>query len=78
MSEFKKNLSFAWKYLKKEKGKIILSIVCNLMGILISIVIPVLSAKIIIHLTTNKLYQLLFLSILLLILELFNNIRLIL
>lgn len=76
MSEFKKNLSFAWKYLKKEKGKIALSIVCNLIGILINIVIPILSAKIIIHLTTNKFHQLLFLSISLLILELFNNIRL--
>lgn len=74
MSEFKKNLSFAWKYLKKEKNKIILSIVCNLIGIFISIVLPIVSAKVIVYLTTNKLQQLLFLSILLLILELLNNI----
>lgn len=76
MSEFKKNLSFAWKYLKKEKNKIILSVVCNLIGIFISIILPIVSAKVIVYLTTNKLQQLLLLSILLLILELLNNVRL--
>lgn len=76
MSEFKRNLFFAWKYLKGEKRKIILSIVCNLVGVFISIVLPIVSARVIVYLTTNKLQQLLLLSILLLVLELLNNIRL--
>lgn len=51
MKETIKNLKFGWKYAKYEKTKIIKFILCNVVGVIISVIIPILSSHIIISLT---------------------------
>ena len=53
MKEFFKNIKFVWKYAKSEKWKLIKYILCNIIAIAISIIVPILSAKIIVSLTNN-------------------------
>lgn len=51
------NLKFAWQYAKNQKWKLIKYIVTNIVSIIVSVVVPILSAKIIIALTDNNFYQ---------------------
>ena len=74
MKEFKTNIKFAWKYAKSEKKKIILYILCNIISIIISVIIPILSAEIIVKLTDNQFYQVLVISLIILLVELCVNI----
>lgn len=73
MREFKNNLKFAWKYAKSEKKKLIYYVICNIISIIISVIIPVLSAKTIVALTDNQFYQVLIISIVILLVELCIN-----
>lgn len=73
MKELIYNLKFAWRYAKNQKKLIILYILCNLFQIIISVFLPVLSAKIIVSLTDNQLIQVLNIALILLITELFRN-----
>ena len=73
MKELIYNLKFAWRYAKNQKKLIILYILCNLFQIIISVFLPVLSAKIIVSLTDNQLIQVLNIALVLLIVELFRN-----
>lgn len=73
MKEFWKNLKFSWKYAKKQKKRLIGYILCNLIAILISIFLPILSARIIVDLTSNEFKQVLYISIIILIVELSRN-----
>ena len=69
MKEFFKNIKFVWKYAKSEKWKLIKYILCNIIAIAISIIVPILSAKIIVSLTNNLFSQLLFLAVILCLVE---------
>lgn len=73
MKELIYNLKFAWRYAKNQKKLIILYILCNLFQIIISVFLPVLSAKIIVCLTDNQLIQVLNIALILLLTELFRN-----
>ena len=73
MKELIYNLKFAWRYAKNQKKLIILYILCNLFQIIISVFLPVLSAKIIVSLTDNQLIQVLNIALILLLTELFRN-----
>lgn len=73
MKEFFKNLKFVWKYAKDEKWKLIKYIFCNLVVVIISIVVPIFSAKIIIYLTDSMFYQLLTMTVVLCVLEVLRN-----
>lgn len=73
MKELIYNLKFAWMYAKNQKKLIILYILCNLFQIIISVFLPVLSAKIIVSLTDNQLIQVLNIALILLVTELFRN-----
>ena len=73
MKELIYNLKFAWRYAKNQKKLIILYILCNLFQIIISVFLPVLSAKIIVSLTDNQLIQVLNIALILLVTELFRN-----
>lgn len=75
MSEFKKNLFNLWKYLKQQKKHIILSVICDIFRIFLSVVVPILSARVIVYLTNNEFEQLIMISIVILILELLRNIQ---
>lgn len=73
MKETIKNLKFAWFYAKNEKWKIIKYIIANLIEVIISIIIPIISAKMIIMLTNNNLYQLVLMAVVIFIIENIRN-----
>lgn len=74
MKEFINNLRFAWRYAKHQKKRIILYMFCNILVIIISVVAPIISAKIIVELTDNKLLQVLNMSLILLFIEWCRNV----
>ena len=73
MKELIYNLKFAWRYAKKQKKLLFIYVLCNLFQIIISVFLPVLSAKIIVSLTDNQLIQVLNIALVLLFIELFRN-----
>lgn len=73
IKEVSSNLKFAWKYAKKDKMKIIDFMICNIFQIIISIVVPIISARIIVSLTANKLFQVLVMAIVLFFVENMRN-----
>lgn len=74
MKETIKNLKFTWKYAKYEKSRIIKFILCNIVGIIISVIIPILSSYIIISLTQNNFYQIILIALVIFIVENFRSI----
>ncbi len=73
MKELKKNLKFSWKYIEGNKKSVYIYLICNLIGVAISIIVPILSAKIIINLTDNALYQLMSIAVVIFLVEMFRN-----
>lgn len=69
MIELFKNLKFAWKYAKGEKKYLIIFIIANIISICLSIIYPILSAKIIISLTSNNFIQIILIALVILIVE---------
>jgi len=74
MKEFIKNIKFAWYYAKEQKNKIIGFIICNIINLIIGIVVPIISANIIVSLTDNKLTQVVFIAFILFLVESLRNI----
>ena len=74
MKELIKNLKFAWKYAKGEKYKIIKYMLATIVAVIISLVVPILSARLIIYLTDNNFYQLIFIGIVCFVVENIRNI----
>ena len=74
MKDLRKNLKFAWQYAKDVKNKIIMFIVFDFAQILISIILPIISAKMIVKLTSNELEQVLYLAIILFLIQAGRNI----
>lgn len=74
MKELIRNLKISWKFVKAYKRKLILYILCNMINIVISIIVPVLSARVIIHLTSDNLIQLLSISTVILFVEILRNV----
>ena len=72
--EFFKNLKFAWNYAKDQKKNLIWFIIVNILIIVISVVVPILSAKIIVYLTDNEFHQLLLIAFIILLVEWFSNV----
>lgn len=73
MKEFLKNVKKAWKYGKNQKKYIIGYIAFNVVFIFINLFVPVLSAKIIVSLTSNQFEQVLFIGLVILIVEILRN-----
>lgn len=48
------NLKFVWQYAKGEKKRLVIFIICNIFNIIFNIVTPILSAKIIVELTSSN------------------------
>ena len=63
MKDLRKNLKFAWQYANNVKSKIIMFIVFDFAQIIISIILPIISAKMIVKLNTKKLEQVIYLKI---------------
>ena len=74
MKETIKNLKFAWKYAKGQKKNIILYLIFNVLLMIISIIVPIISAQIIIHLTNSELTRLFYLALVIFIVEITRNI----
>ena len=74
MLEFLSNLKFAWRYAKGQKCRILLFALSSLIISIIGAIIPLLSARIIVELTSNELKQLIYISIVLLVVQLFRNV----
>ena len=66
MKEFKRNIKFVWKYSKSEKKRIVIYCILSLFKIVVSIVYPFISAKIIVYLTDNNIEQFIFMGLVLL------------
>ena len=73
MKELLENIKYAWRYTKKQKLKLIFYIIFNIISILISIFIPILSANVIVSLTSNEFKQVLYISLVILAVELSRN-----
>lgn len=74
MKELLENLKFAWKFAKNQKKRLILYIISNIINIIICIVVPILSANIIVSLTSNMFQQVLCISVVIMFIEWTRNI----
>ncbi len=74
MKEFIKYLKIAWKYSKSEKKRIIAYIIFNILTIGISIFVPILSAKIIVGITESAFQQVIWISLVILLVEVTRSI----
>ena len=74
MKVFLNNLKKLWKFTKGEKAKLILFGITNSIGVLIGIILPIFSARIIIYLTDNKFKQLIMMATIIYLIENIYNI----
>lgn len=74
MHEFIKNIKCIWKYARKEKRGIITYIVLSFFNIAFSVAFPFIFSTIIVNLTDNKLDQVIYTGIVILILCIIDNI----
>lgn len=74
MKQFMKNLKFTWNYAKYSKKSLIIFTVSHILQILINVITPLLSAKIVIELTTNNYTRILIIAIILFITDFLYNI----
>ena len=69
MKEVFKNLKFVWNYAQNQKGKLIILTIINFIQIIFSVIFPILSARIVVSLTTNEYFRILLIAIIILILD---------
>ena len=69
MKELFKNLKFVWNYAENQKGKLIILIIIGIVQIIINVIFPILSARIVVSLTTNEYFRILLIAIIILILD---------
>ena len=67
------NLKFAWQYAKDEKFRIGVFLLCNIISIVLYVVTPILSAKIIIELTSNNYIRLISIAVIILLIEIISE-----
>ncbi|HBA37691.1 MAG TPA: hypothetical protein DCY94_03125 [Firmicutes bacterium] len=70
---FKESIKHVWRYAKNEKGYFIIYTIDHILQIIISIVVPILSARQIVNITDNMLYQIILISFVIFGLEIFRN-----
>ena len=73
MKEFIANLKLVWRFAKYQKKNIIKTTIWKIIMMIISVVVPLISAKIIVNLTDNKIYQCLMFVVLMFVLENLRN-----
>ena len=74
MREFFENLKRSWFYTKEQKFKIVLLVILNAISILFSVIGPILSAKIILALTTNDYKRIILVSLAILVIDVFSEV----
>ncbi len=73
MKELVGNFKKLWKYIRDDKMSLIILISEHILEIAISIVLPILSAKILIELTSNEYMRIIGIALIILIVDLVNN-----
>jgi len=73
MKKFINNLKFAWGYTKNQKKNLITFIIVNIIGIIFSIIVPILSANIMIALTNNEHMRIIVVAFMILVVTLISN-----
>jgi len=73
-SEIKTNLKMSWHFIKNQKKTLVLIIILSLCFSVISVVVPVLSARILLNLSGGLLIQLIQVAIIIFIIEMIRNI----
>lgn len=73
MKELVGNFKKLWKYIRDDKMSLIILIFEHILEIAISIVLPILSAKILIELTSNEYMRIIGIALVILIVDLVNN-----
>ena len=73
MKELIENIKKLWIYIKDDKKNLILIILGHILQIIISIILPILSAKILVEITSNEYIRVLVIAIILLFVDLINN-----
>ena len=58
-----KNLKFSWQYVKKDRKYLFIIAFVNIIDIILNVIAPILSAKIILELTTNNFKRMIFIAI---------------
>lgn len=61
--EFLNNLKYAWRFAKYQKKYMIFYVLTSIISVALSVVFPILSAKVILYLTDNMLYQLILIAL---------------
>ena len=74
MKELWGNLKFAWQYAKDQKIRLWGYILFNIFSVVISVIVPILSAKVVVYLTKNKFSQLIIVACVLFCVEVVRNI----
>ena len=69
-----KNLKFAWKYTKNNRKSLFIIGFVSIIDVLLNIVTPILSAKIIIELTTNNYKRIILIALMILIVNILSSI----
>ncbi len=73
MKVFIANLKLVWRFAKYQKKNIIKTTIWKIIIMMISVVVPLISAKIIVNLTDNKIYQCLMFVVLMFVIENLRN-----
>ena len=69
MKELIENIKKLWIYIKDDKKNLILIILGHILQIIISIILPILSAKILVEITSNEYIRVLVIAIILLFVD---------
>lgn len=71
--EFLKNLKYVWSYSKSEYKKIILYILMGIVSIVMSLISPIIFARLVVNLTQNKIKQFIYMIIIVNIIYIFED-----
>ena len=74
MKELKTNLKFISIYFKSSKHLLIINIILNILSVLTSVVLPIISAKVIVELTNNNLKRVIYIALILVSIRVFSTI----
>ena len=74
MKELKINLKFLSNYFKSSKRLLIMNIILNILLVITSVVLPIISAKVIVELTNYNLKKVLYIAIILVLIRVFSTI----
>lgn len=73
MKDLIKNLRFAWQYVKEDRKYLFVIIFVNIIDIILNVITPILSAKIIVELTSNNFKRMILIAIMIFIVNFLSS-----